>query len=178
MLCAWPKITISVLQNKALYSLAYSEKHDNEEDCLDGEQPNDGKVCSFSSEALGINCTKNNNYGYDHSMPCVLLKVNRVRCLTIHLEIYLIFLNKTINVNNLWRPDQFIEHCVCVIEIDTNGLFCRSTTGSQWHLLMNQWMIRITNVLRKHKPRLELLAQMARVWVKITLELAAKERYV
>lgn len=36
------------------------------------------KVCRFDISTLGKNCVKQQNYGYDDGMPCVLLKLNKI----------------------------------------------------------------------------------------------------
>lgn len=36
------------------------------------------KVCRFDLIKLGVNCVKQQNYGYDDGIPCILLKMNKI----------------------------------------------------------------------------------------------------
>lgn len=48
------------------------------EQCDDGREASPGKFCLFDIKKIPNNCTKDNNYGYERGVPCVLIKLNRV----------------------------------------------------------------------------------------------------
>jgi sodium/potassium-transporting ATPase subunit beta len=61
----------------------YDKKHKAEsraiETCKDDQEfANDEKYCDFDISLLGDWCTKENNFGYKHGKPCVLIKLNKI----------------------------------------------------------------------------------------------------
>lgn len=65
------------------YSAEYENKAqagDDFTDCnnLDEESRDPNKVCRFTVDMLGNDCTWQKDYGYDEGTPCVLLKLNKV----------------------------------------------------------------------------------------------------
>lgn len=64
----------------AAYTDVKKEDEKNRVDCDKNSPPQNGKVCrvDVTPSQFGI-CTKEQNYGYPKSSPCVFLKLNKVR---------------------------------------------------------------------------------------------------
>ncbi|MPC64192.1 Sodium/potassium-transporting ATPase subunit beta [Portunus trituberculatus] len=48
--------------------------------CVPGEEVPAGSLCDFDILNVNTSCSKENDWGYSTNSPCLLLKLNRVRC--------------------------------------------------------------------------------------------------
>ncbi|CAL8077432.1 unnamed protein product [Calicophoron daubneyi] len=77
-----PQTYMPYVQNIRSFVYFYEEVNIMPQDgfatCENVKSPDDvNLVCKFYPQQLGL-CVKENNYGYDRSQPCVILKINKV----------------------------------------------------------------------------------------------------
>lgn len=87
-----PQTYMPYVQNIRTFVYLYEEVNIKPQDgfatCEKTKTPDDvDLVCKFYPIDMGV-CVKENNYGYDRSQPCVVLKINKVRNL-VHCKFLL-----------------------------------------------------------------------------------------
>lgn len=75
----------------AAYTVTKKEDEKNRVDCDIDSPPQNGKVCrvDVSANTFGL-CTKDKDYGYSKSSPCIFLKLNKVSFLTLKVVLFIL----------------------------------------------------------------------------------------
>lgn len=78
--CSCPKSFDFIEILSSAYTTVNKEDEKNRKDCTPEMERNDGKVCRVDVTPTKFNiCTKEQDYGYSKSSPCVFLKLNKVK---------------------------------------------------------------------------------------------------
>lgn len=74
----------------------------NQQYCSFDKPPEKGKVCAVDVRDSWGPCSATNEYGYNHSAPCFVLKLNRVR------KIFFLLKLKTIQPSSIPLPTFYL----------------------------------------------------------------------